>query len=140
MCSSDLPAADPAMTGPTAEAIALDVVHEDAALLVVAKPAGLVVHPGSGNWTGTLLNALLAHAPAVAALPRAGIVHRLDKETSGLLVVAKTLEAQTSLVRQLQARTVKREYLALVHGAVARAGTVDAPVGRGLRLGPACLV
>ena len=124
------PAADPAMTGPAAEAIALDVVHEDAALLVVAKPAGLVVHPGSGNWTGTLLNALLAHAPAVAALPRAGIVHRLDKETSGLLVVAKSLEAQTSLVRQLQARTVKREYLAFVHGAVARAGTVDAPVGR----------
>ena len=113
-----------------AEAIALDIVHEDAALLVINKPAGLVVHPGSGNWSGTLLNALLAHAPPLASLPRAGIVHRLDKDTSGLLVVAKTLEAQTSLVRQLQARTVRREYLALVHGRVARGGKVDAPIGR----------
>jgi 23S rRNA pseudouridine1911/1915/1917 synthase len=124
------PAADPAATAATAEAIALDVVYEDATVLVVAKPAGLVVHPGRGNWSGTLLNALLAHAPQLAALPRAGIVHRLDKETSGLLVVAKSLEAQTSLVRQLQARTVKREYLALVHGRVARDGTVEAPIGR----------
>jgi 23S rRNA pseudouridine1911/1915/1917 synthase len=118
-------------TGPAlAEAIALDVVHEDEAVLVIAKPAGLVVHPGRGNWSGTLLNALLAHAPQLETLPRAGIVHRLDKETSGLLVVAKTLEAQTSLVRQLQARTVTREYLALVHGQVSRAGTVEAPIGR----------
>ena len=97
---------------------------------MVNKPAGLVVHPGSGNRQGTLLNALLHHVPQLAELPRAGIVHRLDKDTSGLLVVAKTLTAQTDLVRQLQARTVKREYLALVQGLVARDGTVDAPLGR----------
>ena len=113
-----------------AQPIALSLLYEDAALLVVDKPAGLVVHPGSGNRDGTLLNALVHHAPALAALPRAGIVHRLDKDTSGLLVVAKTGEAQTDLVRQLAARTVKREYLALVHGDVARAMTVDAPIGR----------
>ena len=113
-----------------AEVIELDIVHEDAALLVLNKPAGLVVHPGSGNWQGTLLNGLLHHHPPLAAIPRAGIVHRLDKDTSGLLVVAKTLEAQTDLVRQLQARTVVRQYLALVHGAVARDGSVDAPIGR----------
>ena len=113
-----------------AEDIALDLIHEDDDILVVNKPAGLVVHPGSGNWRGTLLNALLHHAPQLAAIPRAGIVHRLDKDTSGLLVVAKTLEAQTDLVRQLQAHTVKRHYLALVHGAVERDGTVDAPIGR----------
>jgi len=89
-----------------------------------------VVHPGSGNWTGTLLNALLHHAPQLQGVPRAGIVHRLDKETSGLLVVAKTLEAQTDLVRQLQARTVKRHYLALVEGIVEQAGKVEAPIGR----------
>ena len=105
-------------------------MFEDDALLVVDKPAGLVVHPGSGNRDGTLLNALLHHAPALAALPRAGIVHRLDKDTSGLMVVAKTAEAQTDLVRQLAARTVKREYLAVVHGDLARATTVDAPIGR----------
>ncbi|MBI3140259.1 MAG: 23S rRNA pseudouridine(1911/1915/1917) synthase RluD [Rhodocyclales bacterium] len=113
-----------------AEAMALRIVHEDGSILVIDKPAGLVVHPGSGNWSGTLLNALLHHAPRLAEVPRAGIVHRLDKDTSGLLVVAKTLEAQTGLVRQLQARTVKRHYLALVHGRVARDGTVDAPIGR----------
>ena len=113
-----------------AEAIALAVVFEDEDILVVNKPAGLVVHPGSGNAAGTLLNALLHHAPALANLARAGIVHRLDKDTSGLLVVAKTPEAQTDLVRQLQARSVKRHYLALVHGDVAGSGTVDAPIGR----------
>jgi 23S rRNA pseudouridine1911/1915/1917 synthase len=113
-----------------AEAIWLDIVHEDAALLVLNKPAGLVVHPGNGNWQGTLLNGLLHHHSPLAGIPRAGIVHRLDKDTSGLLVVAKTLAAQTDLVRQLQARTVARQYLALVHGAVARDGTVDAPIGR----------
>jgi len=113
-----------------AQAIALRVVHEDEAILVVDKPAGLVVHPGSGNRDGTLQNALLHHAPELAALPRAGIVHRLDKETSGLLVVAKSPEAQTDLVRQLAARTVKREYLALAHGDVARGATIDAPIGR----------
>jgi 23S rRNA pseudouridine1911/1915/1917 synthase len=113
-----------------AEPIALKVIHEDDSLLVVDKPAGLVVHPGSGNWQGTLLNAILHHAPQCAALPRAGIVHRLDKDTSGLLVVAKTLAAQTDLVRQLQARTIGRQYLAVVHGVVSAAGTVDAPIGR----------
>jgi 23S rRNA pseudouridine1911/1915/1917 synthase len=113
-----------------AESIELDIVHEDAALLVLNKPAGLVVHPGSGNWQGTLLNGLLHHHPPLAAIARAGIVHRLDKDTSGLLVVAKTLEAQTNLVRQLQARTVVRQYLALVHGVIARDGSVDAPIGR----------
>ncbi len=112
------------------EDIALAIVHEDAALLVIDKPAGLVVHPGSGNRRGTLLNALLHHLPENAALPRAGIVHRLDKDTTGLMVVAKTLTAQTDLVRQLAARTVRRQYLALVHGAVAADGEVDAPIGR----------
>jgi 23S rRNA pseudouridine1911/1915/1917 synthase len=114
----------------TAEAIALSIVHEDDALLVIDKPPGLVVHPGSGNWSGTLLNALLHHVPAQSALPRAGIVHRLDKDTSGLMVVAKSPEAQTDLVRQLQARTVRREYLAVVWGDLARATTIDAPIGR----------
>lgn len=112
------------------EDIPLAVVFEDEALMVVDKPAGLVVHPGSGNWSGTLLNALLQHAPQLAGVPRAGIVHRLDKDTSGLLVVAKTLSAQTALVRQLQARTVRREYLALAQGRVIRAGRVEAPIGR----------
>lgn len=112
------------------EAIGLNIVFEDPSLIVIDKPAGLVVHPGSGNRTGTLLNALLHHAPGLAELPRAGIVHRLDKDTSGLLVVAKTLEAQTDLVRQLQARTVKRHYFALVHGKVSKDGVVDAAIGR----------
>lgn len=112
------------------EAIALSIVFEDDALLVIDKPAGLVVHPGAGNRTGTLLNALLHHVPAVASLPRAGIVHRLDKDTSGLMVVAKTLPAHTDLVRQLQARTVTRHYLALVRGDLARSVIVDAPIGR----------
>lgn len=120
----------PVATTVVAEEIALNVIYEDAHLLVIDKPAGLVVHPGSGNWSGTMMNALLHHAPALASVPRAGIVHRLDKDTSGLLVVAKTLEAQTELVRQLQARTVKRHYLALVHGEVAACGSVDAPIGR----------
>jgi len=106
------------------------VLFEDADLIVIDKPAGLVVHPGNGNESGTLMNALLHHAPQLAAVPRAGIVHRLDKETSGLLVVAKTLPAQTDLVRQLQARTVKRHYLALALGRVERDGSVDAPIGR----------
>ncbi len=112
------------------EAIDLDVVHEDDDVLVVAKPAGLVVHPGSGNWAGTMLNALLHRVPALGRLPRAGIVHRLDKETSGLLVVAKTEAAMQDLVRQLQARTVKRTYLAIARGVVAGPGSVDAPIGR----------
>jgi 23S rRNA pseudouridine1911/1915/1917 synthase len=108
----------------------LDIMHEDDTLIVINKPPGLVVHPGSGNWQGTLLNALLAHAPQLAAVPRAGIVHRLDKDTSGLLVIAKTLTAQTDLVRQLQARSMSREYVAVVHGKVARGGKVDAAIGR----------
>lgn len=125
-------AAEPpaAIASGQAEDIALTVVFEDDELLVIDKPAGLVVHPGSGNWSGTMMNALLHHAPHLAQVPRAGIVHRLDKDTSGLLVVAKTLAAQTDLVRQLQARTVKRQYLALVHGEVTGEGTVDAPIGR----------
>jgi len=112
------------------EAIALNIVYEDDTLIVLDKAAGLVVHPGSGNWSGTLLNALLYHSPALDTVPRAGIVHRLDKGTSGLMVVARTLEAQTDLVRQMQARTVKRYYQALVRGKVERGGTVDAPIGR----------
>lgn len=112
------------------EDIPLDIVYEDECLLVINKPPGLVVHPGSGNWSGTLMNALLHHIPGIAEVPRAGIVHRLDKETSGLMVVAKTLEAQTDLVRQLQARTVRRVYLALVSGTVKADGGVDSPIGR----------
>jgi len=121
---------DPAGTALGPEAIALAIVYEDDALIVLDKPAGLVVHPGAGNRTGTLQNALLHHAPGLASIPRAGIVHRLDKDTSGLLVVAKTITAQTALVRQLAARTVKRQYVALAAGDVARGGTVDAPIGR----------
>ncbi len=121
---------DPNATPDAPEAIPLDVVFEDPVLLVINKPAGLVVHPGSGNRNGTLLNALLHWVPQVAELPRAGIVHRLDKDTSGLLVVAKTLMSHTDLVRQLQARTVKREYLALVYGEVDHGGTVNAPLAR----------
>lgn len=113
-----------------AQDIPLNIIYEDAHILVINKPAGMVVHPAAGNWEGTLLNALLYHVPQVNDLPRAGIVHRLDKDTSGLLVVAKTLEAQTSLVRQLQARTVKREYRAIVWGQIWRNGTVDQPIGR----------
>ncbi|MDP2152639.1 MAG: 23S rRNA pseudouridine(1911/1915/1917) synthase RluD [Methylotenera sp.] len=114
----------------TAQDIPLDIVYEDDHILVVNKPAGMVVHPAAGNWEGTLLNALLFHAPQLHDVPRAGIVHRLDKETSGLLVVAKTLSAQTNLVRQLQARTVKREYRAIVWGQLWRNGVVDQPLGR----------
>ncbi len=113
-----------------AEDIQLSIIHEDETLIVINKPAGLVTHPGNGNWAGTLLNALLHHAPQVENVPRAGIVHRLDKDTSGLLVVAKTIEAQTSLVRQLQQHTVKRDYLALVMGEVEQDGSIDAPIGR----------
>ncbi len=116
--------------GNAAEDIALNIVFEDDALIVINKPAGLVVHPGNGNATGTLLNALLHHAPKLAAVPRAGIVHRLDKDTSGLLVVAKTLTAQTDLVRQLQARSVHRHYLALALGVIEHSGTIDIPIAR----------
>lgn len=125
----DLPDEAASMAG-QAEDIPLDIVFEDEALLVINKPAGLVVHPGSGNWNGTLMNALLHHLPEIAEVPRAGIVHRLDKDTSGLMVVAKTLEVQTDLVRQLQARTVKRQYLAIAQGLIRRDGGVDTPIGR----------
>jgi len=124
------PPALPEAAPPQAEKIPLKIVYEDADLIVVDKPAGLVVHPGAGVHQGTLLNALLAHAPQLAGLPRAGIVHRLDRDTSGLLVVAKTLEAQTALVRQLAARTVRRVYLAVVHGVPSAGGTIDQPIGR----------
>src|SRR5690554_6507297 len=112
------------------EAIPLAVIYEDDDILVVDKPAGLVVHPAAGNPDGTLLNALLHHSPGLANVPRAGIVHRLDKDTTGLMVVAKTLAAQTSLVEQLQARTVAREYDAVCVGVMTSGGSVDAPIGR----------
>ncbi len=113
-----------------AEAIPLQIVYEDKSLIVINKPAGLVVHPAAGNRSGTLLNALLHHAPELINIPRAGIVHRLDKDTSGLLVIARNLKAQKSLVEQLQARTVSRQYLAVVNGMMTSGGTVDAPIGR----------
>jgi len=113
-----------------AEALPLDVVHEDDAIIVVDKPPALVVHPAAGHWSGTLLNRLLFHAPELAQLPRAGIVHRLDAGTSGLMVVARTLHAHTELVRQLQVRSVHRAYWAIVLGEPRRSGTVDAPIGR----------
>jgi len=116
------------------QAIALDIVAQSANWFVLNKPAGLVVHPGAGNWSGTLLNGLLHHDPPLQQVARAGIVHRLDKDTSGLLVVARNEIAQTALVRQLQARSVKREYLALVHGRLNGHGTVNRPVGRDPRV------
>ena len=117
-------------TGDQPQAMALDIRYQDDQIIIIDKPAGLVVHPAAGNRDGTLLNALLHHAPELAALPRAGIVHRLDKDTSGLLVVARTLSAHKALVEQLQARCVKREYLALVLGQVTAGATIDAPIGR----------
>lgn len=112
------------------EPMDLPIVFEDDHILVINKPAGLVVHPASGNWSGTLLNGLLHHCPSLANVPRAGIVHRLDKDTSGLMVVAKTVPAQTELVRQMQARTVKRVYRAIADGVVPFDGTIDANIGR----------
>jgi 23S rRNA pseudouridine1911/1915/1917 synthase len=113
------------------EAMALDIVHEDEALIVLDKPVGLVVHPAPGHWSGTLLNGLLAHHPAAVHLPRAGIVHRLDKDTSGLMMVGKTLQAVTALSRAIAAREVQRLYMAIVHGVlVPGVQTVDAPIGR----------
>lgn len=115
-----------------AQPMALDVVFEDAHLLVIHKPAGLVVHPAAGHWSGTLLNGLLAHHAAAATLPRAGIVHRLDKDTSGLMLVGKSRAAVDALVRAIAAREVQREYLALAHGAWkgAEEQGVDQPIGR----------
>jgi len=116
--------------GDRPQSMDLDVVFEDADLLVIDKPAGLVVHPGAGNRDGTLLNVLLSHDPKLAQLPRAGIVHRLDKDTSGLLVVARTLPAQTALVATLAARDIHRRYAAIVNGVPVAGGTVDAPLDR----------
>lgn len=113
-----------------AENIALDIIFEDDALLIINKPAGLVVHPGAGNPNHTLVNALLYHDNDLEQLPRAGIVHRLDKETTGLLIVGKTLSAYTSLVRQMQAREISRKYKALVHGHIIAGGHIDTFFGR----------
>ncbi len=112
------------------EPIPLEIVFEDDSILIVNKPAGLVVHPAVGNWNGTLLNALLNHDANLETLPRAGIVHRIDKETSGLLMIAKTLQAHNSLTQQLQDRDITREYLAITRGRMTAGGTVDEPIGR----------
>jgi len=112
------------------EDIPLTILHEDADVLVIDKPAGLVVHPGAGNPTGTLVNALLHFDPALASVPRAGVVHRLDKDTSGVMVVARSVQAQTALVAQLAAHAVKRQYLAVVSGALVSGGMADAPINR----------
>ena len=113
-----------------AEAINLPIIYEDEHILVINKPAGLVVHPAAGNWTGTLLNGLLHHDPALARIPRAGIVHRLDKDTSGLMVVAKTIQAQIDLVRQLQSHSVSRIYRAIADGEVPCDGKIETAIGR----------
>jgi 23S rRNA pseudouridine1911/1915/1917 synthase len=123
----------PDAAAPQAQRMPLKVVFEDAELIVIDKPAGLVVHPGAGQPDRTLLNALLAHAPALGAVPRAGIVHRLDKDTSGLLVVAKTVSAQADLAGQLADRSMRRVYLAVVQGDPPASGTIDAPLGRDVR-------
>mgnify|MGYP001824754223 FL=1 len=112
------------------EPLALDVVYEDDDLLVINKPAGLVVHPGAGNPSGTLMNGLLHHAPALEKVPRAGIIHRIDKDTSGLLLVARTLPAHTALVRQLAEREISRNYLAVCNGVLTGGGTIDEPIAR----------
>lgn len=112
------------------EPIMLDIVYEDEHIIVINKPEKLVVHPAAGNWSGTLVNGLLAHDEHLKNLPRAGIVHRLDKNTTGLMVVAKTLESHKALVDQLQERTVKREYLAMVHGNVISGSSIETYMGR----------
>jgi len=117
-------------TGVAAEKLPLDIVHQDASIIVLNKPPGLVVHPGAGNREHTLQNALLAHDPKLARVPRAGLVHRIDKDTSGLLVVARTLEAHTALVAALGDHEIEREYLALCTGVMTGGGTVDEPIGR----------
>lgn len=113
-----------------AEEIPLEVIYEDDSILIVNKPAGLVVHPAIGNWSGTLLNALLNHDSHLETLPRAGIVHRIDKETSGILMIAKTLQAHNSLTQQLQERSIHREYQAITKGRMTAGGTVDEPIAR----------
>ncbi|MCI0655367.1 MAG: 23S rRNA pseudouridine(1911/1915/1917) synthase RluD [Methylococcaceae bacterium] len=119
-----------ALTNCEPEDLPLDIIFEDDSLIVVNKPAGLVVHPAAGNWCGTLQNALLNHDPELASLPRAGLVHRIDKDTTGLLVIARTLRAHKVLVDQLQARTIQREYFAIVYGTMPAGGTVDEPIAR----------
>jgi 23S rRNA pseudouridine1911/1915/1917 synthase len=126
------PAAD--VAAPAAQRMPLVIVHEDRDLIVINKPAGLVVHPGAGVPDRTLLNALLAHDPSLRQVPRAGIVHRLDKDTSGLLVVARNVAAQARLAEQLASRTMRRTYLALVHGDPSARGTIDAAIGRDTRV------
>jgi 23S rRNA pseudouridine1911/1915/1917 synthase len=120
----------PESTDVAAEKLPIDIVHQDAAVIVINKPPGLVVHPGAGNRAHTLQNALLAHDPKLKRVPRAGLVHRIDKDTSGLLVVARTLEAHTALVAELAAHGIEREYLAICTGAMTGGGTVDEPIGR----------
>ena len=120
----------PPESGVAAEKLPLDIVHQDAHLLIINKPPGMVVHPGAGNREHTLQNALLAHDAKLKRVPRAGLVHRIDKDTSGLLVVARTLEAHTALVAELGAHGIEREYLALCTGAMTGGGTVDEPIGR----------
>ncbi len=117
-------------TGVKAEKLPIDIVHEDASVIVINKPPGLVVHPGAGNRASTLQNALLAHDPKLARVPRAGLVHRIDKDTSGLLVIARTLAAHTALVAELAAHEIRREYLAVCVGVMTGGGTVDEPIGR----------
>ena len=112
------------------EEIELEIVFEDDHILVINKPAGMVVHPGAGNSFGTLANALLHHDADLKSIPRVGIVHRLDKDTSGLLMIAKNLESHANLIKQLQQKTVSRKYICLVHGEVIAGGTIDAPIGR----------
>ena len=126
----DLTVTPEAVVRAAPEAMALDVVFEDDDLLVINKPAGLVVHPGAGNVSGTLMNGLLAHAAQLESMPRAGIIHRLDKDTSGLLLVAKTLPAHTALVRALAERSVSRQYLAVCNGVLTGGGTIDAAIAR----------
>jgi 23S rRNA pseudouridine1911/1915/1917 synthase len=120
----------PAESSVEAEKLPLDIVHQDASLIVINKPPGLVVHPGAGNRAHTLQNALLAHDPKLRRVPRAGLVHRIDKDTSGLLVVARNLEAHTTLTTALAAHEIEREYLAVCTGAMTGGGTVDEPIGR----------
>ncbi len=130
----DLAPPAPPAAAPRAQRMPLAIVFEDDDLIVIDKPAGLVVHPGAGVPDRTLLNALLAHAPMLTGVPRAGIVHRLDKDTSGLLVVAKNVSAQAHLAEQLSTRTMRRVYLAVVHGDPPASGRVDAPIGRDARV------
>jgi 23S rRNA pseudouridine1911/1915/1917 synthase len=128
------PPPSPQTEAPRAQRMPLKILYEDGELLVIDKPPGLVVHPGAGVPDRTLLNALLAHAPGLAGVPRAGIVHRLDKDTSGLLVVAKNVSAQANLAKQLAERTVRRVYLAIVQGDPPASGAIEAPVGRDVRV------